>query len=240
MVSSVAFEVLAPFFEIIKKCKGKTIREIKQELFIGDKCKMKKGASGLIVENLLGIPNNSRDEADLPLIGCEVKILPLQYNRNGDVKAKEPTAIQMINYCQVAKETWETAKLRNKINLTFWVVYLAKEDGKTMPQDEYVIIDCFLDHPDNVQNGIFQKDWEEIQDYIVKGWADKLSCSMGEYIEPKTKGVNNQDKTDAPDGKGGFIKARRRAFYYKKNYTNTRIISNLDLSVIKQGRKNGK
>ena len=56
---------------------------------------------------------------------------------------------------------------------------------------------------------------------------------MGVYLEPKTKGANNQDKTDAPDGKGGITRARRRAFYYKKNYTNTQIIPNLDLSAIK-------
>jgi len=52
---------------------------------------------------------------------------------------------------------------------------------------------------------------------------------MGRYIEPKTKGKNNQDKTDAPDGKGGLIKVRRRAFYFKKNYTNKKVISELDL-----------
>ncbi len=193
---------------------------------------MKKGASGLIVENLLGIDNNNRDEADLPEIGCEVKILPLQLNKSGDIKAKEPTAIQMINYCQVAQETWETAKLRTKINITFWVVYLAKEKGKKLNQDDYIIIDYFLDHPDATQLLVFKKDWEEIQAYISRGDADKLSCSMGVFIEPKTKGANNQDKTNAPDGKGGFIQARRRAFYYKKNYTNTQIIPNLDLSVI--------
>ena len=232
MISSRTLEALQPLFEIIKKAKGKTIGQIKAELFIGDKCKMKKGASGLIVENLLGIENNNRDEADLPDIGCEVKILPLQLNRNGDIKAKEPTAIQMINYCQVAQETWETAKLRTKINITFWVVYLAKEYGKKLNQDDYVIIDYFLDHPNSAQLTVFKKDWEEIQTYILRGDADKLSCSMGVFIEPKTKGANNQDKTIAPDGKGGFIQARRRAFYYKKNYTNIQIIPNLDLSVV--------
>ena len=97
MISSKVLEALVPLFDIIGRCKGKTIREIKSELFIGDKCKMKKGASGLIVENILGIKNNSRPEADLPQIGCEVKILPLQCNKNGEIKAKEPTAIQMIN-----------------------------------------------------------------------------------------------------------------------------------------------
>lgn len=233
MISSKVIEVLNPLFNIITNAKGKTIRQIKESLFIDDKCRMKKGASGLIVENLLGIENNNRDEADLPQIGCEIKILPLQKNRDGSIKAKEPTAIQMINYCEVARETWETAKIRSKINLTFWVVYLAKVDGKPKRQDDYVIVDYFLDHPSDLQNEVFKTDWEEIQSYIKRGDADKLSCSMGVYLEPKTKGANNQDKTDAPDGKGGLTRARRRAFYYKKNYTNTQIIPNLDLSAIK-------
>lgn len=234
MISSKVIEVLTPLFNTIAHIKGKTIGQLKEELFIGEKCKMKKGAAGLIVENILGIKNNNRDEPDIPQIGCEIKILPLQKNRDGTIKAKEPTAIQMINYCEVAKETWKTAKLRSKINLTFWVVYLAKENGKSKTQDEYVIVDYFLDHPSDVQNGIFKTDWEEIQSYIVRGDADKLSCSMGTYIEPKTKGANNEDKTDAPDGKGGLTRVRRRAFYYKKNYTNTQIIPNLDLSKIKK------
>ena len=233
MISSKVIEVLTPLFNIITNVKGKTIGEIKESLFIGDRCRMKKGASGLIVENLLGVENNNRDEADLPQIGCEIKILPLQKNKDGSIKAKEPTAIQMINYCEVAKETWETAKIRNKINLTFWVVYLAKVDGERKQQDDYVIVDYFLDHPSDLQNSVFKTDWEEIQSYIKRGDADKLSCSMGIYLEPKTKGANNQDKTDAPDGKGGIIRARRRAFYYKKNYTNTQIIPKLYLSAIK-------
>lgn len=233
MISSKVIEYLSPLFEIVTKSKGKTIGQIKDELNI-ERNRMVKGASGLIVENLLGIENNNRDEADIPEIGCEIKILPLQKNRNGSIKAKEPTAIQMINYMEVAKETWETAKLRGKIALTFWVVYLAKENGHSLNQNDYKIVDYFLDHPNDIQNGIFKKDWEEIQTYIKAGRADQLSCSMGEYLEPKTKGANNQDTTDAPNGKGGTLKARRRAFYYKKNYTNTAIIPNLDLSSIQQ------
>lgn len=232
MISSKVMEVLSPLFDIVRQSKGKTIGQIKEELSI-QRNKMVKGASGLIVENLLGVKNNNLASADIPEIGCEIKILPLQKNRNGEIKAKEPTAIQMINYFEVAKETWETAKIRKKISLTFWIVYLAKSDGKSLAQDNYIILDYFLDHPTDVQNGIFKKDWEEIQDYIIKGKADSLSCSMGTYLEPKTKGANNRDKTDAPDGRGGKIKVRRRAFYYKKNYTNRIVIPELDLSAIK-------
>lgn len=231
MISSKEIEYLTPFFNIIKESKGKTIRQIKQELEIHNQI-MKKGASGLIIENLLGLTNNNIADADITEIGCEVKILPIQKNRNGDIKVKEPTQIQMINYFEVANESWETAKIRNKINLTFWIIYLAKHSSKKLEQDDYVIVDYFLDHPDASKLVVFKNDWESIQSYILKGWSDKLSCSMGSYIEPKTKGKNNQDKTDAPDGKGGILKARRRAFYYKKNYTNSSIIPNLDLSVL--------
>lgn len=231
MLSSKTIEFLAPLFEIIKRSKGKTIGVLKNELQI-EKENMKKGASGLIVENLLRIKNNNKADADIPEIGCEVKILPLVRNKNGQIKAKEPTQIQMINYLEVADEIWENAKIRKKINLTFWVVYLAKDGNKSLNQDEYKIIDYFLDHPDTDKIGIFKIDWEAIQKYIVEGRADELSCSMGLYIEPKTKGANNQDKTNAPDGHGGLIKVRRRAFYYKKHYTNIHIIPNIDTSII--------
>ncbi|MBQ8336906.1 MAG: hypothetical protein IJY44_05185 [Bacteroidaceae bacterium] len=69
MISSRVIEYLNPLFEIITKSKGKTIGQIKDELNI-ERSKMVKGASGLIVENLLGIENNNRDEADIPEIGC--------------------------------------------------------------------------------------------------------------------------------------------------------------------------
>ncbi len=227
MISSRVFEGLKPHIEKINESKGKTIGEIKRELALLDK-KMKKGASGLIVELLLGIKNNNKSAPDLEEIGVEVKVLPLQVNRNRDVKAKEPTQIKMINYCDVAGESWDNASIRAKINMTFWIVYLSKTDGKALHQNDYVILDWYLDHPDLETNEIFKKDWEAIRDMIIQGDADRLSCSMGIYIEPKTKGKNNRDLTNAPDGKGGLIEVRRRAFYYKKKYTNEKVIPEID------------
>lgn len=231
MLNSKAIEILTPLFEIIKNAKGKTIGELKIELCI-ERENMKKGAAGLIVENLLGIKNNNYSDADIPEIGCEVKILPIQKNKNGTIKAKEPTQIQMINYFEVADEKWETAKVRKKINLTFWVVYLARENSTTLHQNDYKIIDYFIDHPNDSKIIVFKRDWELIQEFIRKGLSDKLSSSMGEYLEPKTKGANRDDKTNAPDGKGGVLRAKRRGFYYKKHYTNNHIIPNIDLTTV--------
>lgn len=231
MINSVVMQKLRPLVEIIEQSIGKTIGEIKDELNIARE-RMVKGASGLIVENMLGIVNNNIDEPDIPEIGCEVKALPIQINRDGTVKAKEPTAIQMINYCDVAKESWENAKIRRKIKLTLWVVYLAKHGSARLHQNDYVIVDYLIEQPCDITVGIFRKDWETVRDCIIAGNADRLSCRMGTYIEPKTKGKNRLDVTSAPDGCGGLTTARRRAFYYKKNYTNSEIIPQIDLSAI--------
>ena len=88
MISSRVIKYMHPYFEIISNSIGKTIGQIKDELGIERK-KMVKGASGLIVENLLGIKNNNKDEPDIPEIGCEVKCLPLQKKKLSEAASKE-------------------------------------------------------------------------------------------------------------------------------------------------------
>lgn len=231
MLSSKKLKALQKYIDIIDANKGKTIGQIQVELASANHAHFKKGASGLIVENLLGLKNNSSQKADLEDVGVEVKVLPLQLH---NLKVKEPTQIKMINFMDVATETWETAKIRDKIETIFWIVYGVPRDKKTkqnLSQDNYILSDWFIDVPNQDKQTIFKKDWELIQSYIVRGDGDKLSCSMGEYIEPKTKGKNNKDVTNAPDGQGGVIKVRRRAFYFKKNYTNKNVVAELDLPV---------
>lgn len=236
MLSSKKLKALQKYIDIIEANKGKTIGEVLLGLKIGKHAHFKKGASGLILENLLGLENNGSPMADLEVLKVEIKVLPLYLH---NLKVKEPTQIKMINFMDVAKETWETAKIKNKIETIFWIVYGVPRDGakKNESQDKYILLDWFIDIPDGEKQKIFKQDWEFIQSYIIEGKGDKLSCSMGTYIEPKTKGKNNKDLTDAPDGNGGKIKVRRRAFYFKKNYTNNNVISELDLPGYKNNKK---
>lgn len=233
MLSSKKLKALQKYIDVLEKNKGKTIGEICSGIAGHSHEHYKKGASGLIIENLLGLENNGSPLADLADLKVEIKVLPLQLKT---LKVKEPTQIKMINFVDVAKETWGTAKIRDKIETIFWIVYGVPkniETKKNESQDKYILLDWFIDVPDEEKQHIFKQDWELIQSYIVKGDGDKLSCSMGVYIEPKTKGKNNKDLTDAPDGKGGLIKIRRRAFYFKKNYTNNNVVPELDLDFIK-------
>lgn len=233
MLSSIKLKALQKYINIVEKNRGLTIGEAYRNIHGVKHIHYKKGASGLIVENLLGLSNNSSPKADLEELKVEVKVLPISMD---SLKAKEPTQIKMINFLEVANETWQNAKIRNKIETIFWIVYAVPKDPQTrknLSQDNYIIVDWFIDIPDENKQLVFKDDWELIQSYIIKGLGDKLSCSMGVYIEPKTKGKNSHDLTPAPDGKGGIIKVRRRAFYFKKKYTNENIISEIDLSIIK-------
>ena len=232
MLSSKKLKALQKYIDIIEANKGKTIGDIYKDIIGENHAHYKKGASGLIIENLLGLTNNGSPMADLEDLKVEIKVLPIQLH---NLKVKEPTQIKMINFMEVAKETWETAKIREKIETIFWIVYGVPRNEKTKKnesQDKYILLDYFIDAPNMDKQEVFKKDWELIQEYIIKGNGDKLSCSMGTYIEPKTKGKNNKDVTNAPDGKGGITKVRTRAFYFKKNYTNNNVVSELDLSIL--------
>lgn len=232
MLSSKKLKALQQYINIIEASKGKTIGAICKSSSGGKHLHYKKGASGLIIENLLGLTNNKSPLADLEELRIEIKVLPLQLH---NLKVKEPTQIKMINFMEVAQETWNTAKIRGKIETIFWIVYGVprnQETKKNLSQDNYILLDWFIDVPNSAKQLIFKQDWELMQRYIVTGRGDELSCSMGEYIEPKTKGKNSKDLTPAPDGKGGVIKVRRRAFYFKKNYTNKNVIAEIDLSLI--------
>ncbi|HBO96672.1 MAG TPA: hypothetical protein DE315_01300 [Candidatus Omnitrophica bacterium] len=230
MLSSKKLKALQPYIDIVEAHKGKTLGSVFTGLGSKKHAHFKKGAGGLIIENLLGLQNNSSPKADLEDLKIEVKVLPVQLR---NLKAKEPTQIKTINYVKLAQERWESAEIREKIETVFWVVYgVGKVGGKFVSQDQYVILDWFIDVPDEETQEVFRKDWEEIRSYVVKGRAGDLSCGMGVYIEPKTKGKNNRELTNAPDGKGGLIKVSRRAFYFKKKYTNTKVIPDLDLPAL--------
>ena len=231
MINSKVINWLKPYLNILEKYKNMTLWNIKKKLNIEWHEHFKKWAWGLIVENILWIKNNNDAWPDLPDIWVEIKVLPITINISNGFKAKEPTQIKMINFMEVAKETRKNASIRKKIETVLWIVYwVPKKNWKFVWQSEYILLDYFIDKPIEENWTILKKDWEMIQSYIVRWDWDRLSCSMWTYIEPKTKGKNNQDKTVAPDWKWWKIMVRRRAFYFKRNYTNKIVIPQLNIT----------
>lgn len=59
MLSSTKLKLLKPFIDIIESHKGETLGDIFRWLNSHKHEHFKKGASGLIIENLLGLENNN-------------------------------------------------------------------------------------------------------------------------------------------------------------------------------------
>jgi DNA mismatch repair protein MutH len=73
MLSSKKLKALQKYIDIIEKNKGKTIGEISKTLGLSNHQHFKKGASGLIIENLLGLENNGSPMADLENLRVEIR-----------------------------------------------------------------------------------------------------------------------------------------------------------------------
>jgi DNA mismatch repair endonuclease MutH len=208
--------------ERVERYRGRTLSEIAKDLKIPwNAPTQSKGAGGLIGELILGLPNNCLALPDIQDVNVEVKYLPIFVDT---AIPKEPTQITMIDYHKLVGETWKTASMRKKIGRIFWVGYGVDRQHKKWVQTDYRLLGWHLEVMPEVDMEVCQKDWELIRKYVASGKTEALSCSMGEFIEPKTKARDSNDKRLAPGPNGRQIMARRRAFYFKKAYTRTRII----------------
>lgn len=208
--------------ERVERYRGRTLSEIAKDLKIPWTAPLEsKGAGGLIGEVILGLRNNALSVPDMQDVAVEVKYLPVYLDKS---IPKEPTQITMIDYLGLVNETWETASIRRKIARVFWVGYAVSRQTEKWVQTGYRILGWHLEIMPERDLEVCRKDWEDIKEYVSNGRTEELSCSMGTFLEPKTKGRDSNDRRAAPGPRGHQIMARRRAFYFKKAYTKMRII----------------
>lgn len=173
-----------------------------------------KAEVGHAVEAYFGIPKNSRAEADFPGAGIELKAVPLM--RSGStLRAKERTFVSRIDYMAIVEETWETAKVRDKLEILF-VFY---EHLRDRPKAAFPIraIDLFV--PDERHDAILRADWERVQMKVRHGLAHLLSESDGRVLTPSTKSATGSDRTKQPFDDEP---AKPRAFALKPAFTSER------------------
>jgi DNA mismatch repair endonuclease MutH len=209
----------------VEQYRGRTLGEIVADLVIPwDAHENNRGAGGLICELILGLSNNCLPGPDIHDVAVEVKTLPIYVDTS---IPKEPTQIAMIDYSKLVDETWKTAAIRKKIARVLWVGYGVQRQRARRVQTGYRILGWHLEIMPEPDVEICGRDWQHIRGFVESGRTEELSCSMGEFIEPKTKAQNRNDTRLAPGPNGQQIMARRRAFYFKKAYTRTRIIPSI-------------
>jgi len=171
-----------------------------------------KGWVGQLLERSLGATAGSRPEPDFQHIGIELKTLPL--NRSGS--PKESTFVCAINLSNIESH-WEKSLVKHKLSRVLWIPIEADPEISLAARR---IGSAILWSPDNDQEPVLRKDWEELMDMISMGELEQITAHQGQYLQVRPKAANTRALTKGIDCKGEEILTLPRGFYLRTSLTN--------------------
>jgi len=188
--------------------------------------KKNKGKLGQLIEKYyFGYDLNSDKEADFKEAGVELKvtgvrkIIPRKKSKflikQKGLSVKERLVLSIINYDEIANETWESNTIFDKINKLLLMFYLYE---KEVPVIERKFILSSLWEPSEKDLKIIKEDWKKIVNKIKNGEAHNLSEGDTMYLGACTKGKSSKSLRTQPFS---TIMAKQRAFSYKRSYVDT-------------------
>ena len=210
-----------------KECIGIPFKEIEQNPVFKN-AKNKGGIGNMIQECWFGRPANSLPEPDFNEVGVELKVTPFFYNKSKRATAKERLVLNIINYMEEYKTTFETSHfwLKNKTLLLMHYEYI-----KNASKDDFKIMSAILFEYPREDLIIIKQDWEKIIQKIKDGKAHELSEGDTLYLGACRKGAGG-DK-DLRKQPFSDVMANQRAYSLKQSYM-TYILNNYVLNQEKE------
>ena len=152
---------------------------------------------------------NSRAEADFVNLGLELKVTAIKENKKKEFSAKERLVLNIINYEEDYKDSFDNSAFWQKNKNLLIVFYLYKDD---LDKKEFPIVKSVLHEFDPADLEIIKQDWQTIINKIKQGEAHNISESDTMYLAACTKGVNANSVRKQPFS---AIPAKQRAFLLK-------------------------
>lgn len=211
--------------KIAKSLLGKSYKELVNDDYELNEQQNKGYFGHIIEEEVFHYGKNSKSVADFEEAGIELKVTPYKRNKNGTVSAKERLVLNIINYMEEYKNTFETSHFwsKNKSIQILW--YFFENDKKK--EDLKITHELLFKFPEDDLE-IIKKDWELIMDKVRQGKAHEISESDTYYLGACTKGANSQSVRSQPFS---TILAKQRAFSLKSSY-----MTQLIRSIIKKDK----
>jgi len=208
--------------EYAKRLEGKTLRQFLSEDeidLIQANIIAKPGNKGKLGHHIekfyFRYELNSASEADFPC-DLELKVTPIKYITNGELRPKERLVCNIINYLNIVDESWESSTFLDKNRYTLLIRYIDPIDKNITLLDYKIfdvqIFDIFENPDDAIQ---FEKDWNLIVNKIRNCKAHLLSESDTRYLGACTKG-STALKSYRRQSCGP--KAKQRAFSFKQQF----------------------
>lgn len=204
----------AEVLEYAKKLRGKRLRDVLpasgrvSESKPGD-----KGAVGQLVERAFGLARSSEQRPDFGNAGIELKVVPLKRSSRS-VRSKERTSVTMIDYGALVDETWQTAKVRRKIEKILFVFYYHVDKGNPL---DTVIEETVLWRPQGELLPQIRSDWSVVRKKVLDGLAHEISEGDGRVLGAATKGAGGGKLVDQPRNQA--VRAKPRAWALKPALT---------------------
>lgn len=166
----------------------------------------------LFETDVFGMNINSYSRPDFEEAGIELKVTPYKKNQDNTLSAKERLVLNIIDYMNEYKNTFETSHFLAKNSKLQIIWYLWEKDKKK--EDLKITNELLYSFP-NEDMPIIKKDWEYIIQKIKDGKAHEISEADTMYLGACTKGANKESKREQPFSD---IKAMQRAFCFKTSY----------------------
>lgn len=197
--------------EYAKGIRGKTFEQIDNSNRLNNNGG--KGNLGQVVEeSYFGYKINSDSKADFSHVGIELKVTPYKINKNKTISAKERLVLNIINYMEEYRKSFENSYFWNK-NKTLLLLFY--EWKKELQSKDYIITDTLLHEFSEADLIVIKNDWQIIINKIKSGKAHEISEADTNYLGACTKGANKNSLRQQPFCD---ILAMQRAYSLKASY----------------------
>ncbi|NNE39139.1 MAG: DNA mismatch repair endonuclease MutH [Gammaproteobacteria bacterium] len=193
---------------------GKTISQIASQLDVSVPANQNhhKGWVGNLAETYLGATASNQSEPDFQYISVELKTVPM--SRPGI--PKESTYVCTLNLTETTGISWEYSTVYKKLKRVLW---LPVESDRTIAMKDRRFGNAILWSPDIEQERALKNDWEEIMDLVSLGELDKLSSSIGTYLQIRPKAANAKSLGKSYNEDGRPATTLPRGFYLRTSFT---------------------
>ena len=203
-------------FENASTMAGKTLGQIADLINVKVPINQKKnkGWIGQLAEKYLGATASNLAEPDFLQLGVELKTIPMA--KPGI--PKESTYICTVNLTDTSGISWETSVVRKKTSRILW---LPVEIDNSIPFTQRRFGSAIIWSPSTEQEQILKNDWEEIMELISIGELDKISSSLGSYLQVRPKAANARSLGRSYSNEGKLSTTLPRGFYLRASFTRT-------------------
>lgn len=169
----------------IKLLSGKDLRPLAEQygVTVWKNGRKNKGWAGQVIEQYLGLPQNSLQAPDFG--SWELKVVPLTRAADGTVRVKESMAITMIEAAEVVANRFEDSHLYDKLR-SMIVVARIFENVVDTASILHSAAEFDLDNP-SIRKQV-AADYEAIREVIQTKGFDGLTGDTGKYVQARTKG----------------------------------------------------